>query len=148
MFRLLLIFALFATFRPSIAESPAMIAADNFGEVAGLYLGTCEALKHLKQTECPKISLLKEPEVCMNDSINIMPPAGRKVMRDVLTELLPQLKAKVRESVPIGFKKVLQMANGDRQRACDTYGASMLSISYSQFEELKRLSKLLPNSGW
>lgn len=125
-----------------------MIAADNFGEVSGLYIGTCEALKYLKQSSCPKMSLQKEPEVCLQDAVNLMPPAGKRLMQEVFAEIRPQLKQKAIESVPIGFKKVLDMVGGDRQRACDAYGASMLSVSYSQFEELKRLSKLLPKTGW
>ena len=145
-FRKALILALLC--QSSYASSPAMIAADNFGEVAGLYIGVCESLKYLKQTSCPKISLQKEPEVCLQDIVNLIPPAGKGLVQGVIVEQRPQLKQKAKESIPIGFKKVLDMAGGDKQRACDVFGGLLLGFAHSQFEELKRLSKLLPNSGW
>jgi hypothetical protein len=39
------------TFNTKSAASPAMIAADNFGEISGLYIGTCEALNSFMNLE-------------------------------------------------------------------------------------------------
>lgn len=136
LFGLLLIFEISDT----KALDNSKIESD-IGELAGEYYGSCTALSYLKQTYCSGISIPSQNQ-CESNILNILPTRLRKEFSKRLQDTSTSNGlAEINHSLDGGFKKVLNMTNGDKDKACSTYGASLLTLNYQKLEELKRIAK-------
>lgn len=113
----------------------------DLGELAGAYYGSCMALRYLKQTYCPKIAI-SSPKQCESNTLNVLPIKLQKEFSNLLQDTFTSNGlAEINHSLDGGYKKVLGMTDGDKDKACSTYGASLLTLHYQKLEELKRIAK-------
>lgn len=113
----------------------------DIGELAGAYYGSCSALSYLKQTYCPKMAI-SSPKQCELNILNVLPIRLQKEFSKLLKETYTSNGlAEINRSLDGGYKKVLGMTDGDKDKACSTYGASLLTLNYQKLEELKRIAK-------
>ena len=137
-----ILFGLFLIFEMSNTNAldNSKIESD-MGELAGAYYGSCMALSYLKQTYCPVI-LIPSQNQCESNTLNALPPRFQKLLLSILKETFTTNGlAEINHSLDGGFKKVLNITNGDKDKACSTYGASLLTLNNQKLEELKRIAK-------
>ena len=138
--RILLGFLLMFEISNTKAIDNSKIESD-IGELAGGYYGSCMALIYLKQTHCPVILTLSQNQ-CESNTLNALPPKFQKLLSSILKETFTTNGlAEINHSLDGGFKKVLNITNGDKDKACSTYGASLLTLNNQKLEELKRMAK-------
>jgi len=119
-------------------------AFETFAEVATMYIGSCEALISLKKTSCTRFTVLKEPEACFDDTVKLLPANTRTEFRKSINFHYQQIAETAAKSAKIGLNTVVNGVGGDIQRGCEIYVATLNTYSHSRFEELTRLSKMLP----
>lgn len=114
----------------------------NFGEVSALYLGTCYGIEYLQQAKCRSI-VSQLPSNCQKKVVQLLPDKFKSELDQVMSNSKNELRRNATEAVEIGFKKVMGMTNNDLEKSCAGYGASLNTFAFSQYEELKRISKFL-----
>jgi hypothetical protein len=114
----------------------------NFGEVSAMYLGSCYAIEYLKNEKCRSIAAL-EPKQCQQRIIQLLPDKFRAEIDQMMTKEKQEIKENATYGVDVGFKKILNMTNNDLAKSCLGYATAMNTFAFSQFEELKRISKLI-----
>ena len=113
----------------------------DIGELAGSYYGSCMALSYLKQTYCPVI-LIPSQNQCESNTLNALPPRFQKLFLNLLKDtFITNGLTEINHAIDVGFEKVLNMTNEDKDKACFTYGTSLLTLNYQKLEELKRTVK-------
>ena len=113
----------------------------DIGELVGEYYGSCMTLSYLKKTYCPGISIPSQNQ-CESNTINALPLRFKKLFSRILKNTITTNNlSEINHSLDGGFKKVLNMTNGDKNKACSLYGASSLTLVYLKLEELKRTAK-------
>ena len=115
---------------------------EDFGEAAGMYIGSCYGLEHLKFKYCPQQSQVN-PAKCVDNVTSLVPTADRNEASKIFNKTLASVKKNVIDSIDVGFNKVLAITKGDSEKACLGYGSSLNTVSYMKFEELKVISKRL-----
>lgn len=123
---------------------PTEKAFETFAEVATMYIGSCEALISLKKTSCTRFTVLKEPEACFDDTVKLLPENTRTEFRKSINFHYQQIAETAAKGAKIGLNTVVNGVGGDIQRGCEIYVATLNTYSHSRFEELTRLSKMLP----
>ena len=123
----------------TVLASPA---EEDFGEVAGGYVGLCYGNNILKKRYCPSVEEVSTSK-CENDVIALLPSKYQGSMKSALTQSRATFIEDLPDSLDKGYKKSVVNMNGDRNAACLTYSASLNSFRYQKFEELKRLVKYL-----
>ena len=119
-------------------------AFETFAEVAAMYIGSCEAIISLKKTSCTRFTVLKEPEACFDATVKLLPANNQTEFRKSINFHYRRIAETAAKAAKIGLDTVVNGVGGDIQRGCEIYVATLNTYSHSRFEELTRLSKMLP----
>ena len=125
-----------------INASAVALPYEDFGEAAGMYIGSCYGLEYLKSKYCRQQSQVS-PAKCVNNAISLVPSADKDEVSRMLNKAHTSLKTLATDSVDVGFNKALAMSVGDNEKACIGYGSALNTVSYMKYEELKVISKRL-----
>ena len=123
----------------SVFASPA---EEDFGEVAGGYVGLCYMNNILKKRYCPLVEEVITNK-CENDVIGLLPSKYQSSMNSALTQNRATYAGELTNALDRGYKKTVVNMNGDKNAACLTYSTALNSFRYQKLEELKRLVKYL-----
>jgi hypothetical protein len=114
----------------------------NFGEVSAMYIGSCYAIEYLKHEKCRSIATL-DPIQCQQKIVQLLPSRFKTEMDQTITRERQEIRKIAVSSVDIGFKKVMNTTNNDIEKSCLGYATVLNTYTFSQFEELKRIAKLI-----
>ena len=139
MHRLYLLVIYFFLIGPSKAQHSLI---SNFSEVSASYIGSCYAIDYLQKNKCTNTKGISVTE-CEEKIMQVTPEKIKKDFKYMLSNIKIELNNNAIDGVNLGFEKILKMENNNIELACKIYNGQLMTFSYSQFEELKRMSKVL-----
>lgn len=115
---------------------------EEYGSIAGKFLGYCQGSQYLKKDYCPNISQMNLQE-CLDLATNQLPVRYREEFRSGMEKLVSEqiMIQQSRGAIESNYLVTLKNYNGDSNTACKVWHGLVLQEQMDSIQRLKDIAR-------